>query len=83
MFFIITIECFILLSYCVTIGTSFRLEVCKMALKISDRIKLLREENGLSQEKFAHALCVSRMTINNYETGKRSLKYPETYLGSL
>ncbi len=40
--------------------------------KISDRLKLLRDESGLSQAEFAEKMGVNRMTINNYETDKRT-----------
>lgn len=38
---------------------------------VGQRIRLLREERKLSQAMLAEALLCSRMTINNYETGKR------------
>ena len=41
-------------------------------MKISERIKYLREENGMSQAELAKEMKVARMTINNYENGKRS-----------
>lgn len=40
--------------------------------KIADRLRLLREESGLSQSEFAAKMGVNRMTINNYETDKRT-----------
>lgn len=39
--------------------------------KIADHLRRLREESGLSQSEFAAKMGVNRMTINNYETGKR------------
>lgn len=39
---------------------------------IGKRIKALREERHLSQEKLAASLGVSRMTVNNYENEKRA-----------
>ncbi|WP_143322172.1 helix-turn-helix transcriptional regulator [Clostridium sp. HBUAS56010] len=39
---------------------------------IGKRIKVLREEKHLSQEKLAAELGVSRMTVNNYENEKRA-----------
>lgn len=39
---------------------------------IGKRIKYLRDERHLSQEKLAAALGVSRMTVNNYENEKRA-----------
>ncbi len=39
---------------------------------IGRRIKMLRDERHLSQEKLASVLGVSRMTVNNYENEKRA-----------
>jgi transcriptional regulator with XRE-family HTH domain len=39
---------------------------------IGKRIKTLREERHLSQERLAAELGVSRMTVNNYENEKRA-----------
>lgn len=39
---------------------------------IGKRIRTLREERHLSQEKLAVELGVSRMTVNNYENEKRA-----------
>jgi len=39
---------------------------------IGKRIRTLREERHLSQEKLAAELGVSRMTVNNYENEKRA-----------
>ena len=39
--------------------------------KVVDHLRRLREESGLSQSEFAGKMGVNRMTINNYETGKR------------
>ena len=38
---------------------------------IGERIKKLRDEKGMSQAELAKSLNCNRMTINNYETGKR------------
>lgn len=38
---------------------------------IGRRIKMLREDKGISQAELAAAVGVSRMSINNYENGKR------------
>ena len=38
---------------------------------IADRLKRLRDQHEISQMEFALAMGVNRMTINNYETGKR------------
>lgn len=35
-----------------------------------NRVELLRKEKGLSQEKFARKIRVSRQTISSIETGK-------------
>ncbi|MDD3253413.1 MAG: helix-turn-helix transcriptional regulator [Lachnospiraceae bacterium] len=40
-------------------------------ISIGDRIKFLREEKRMTQAQLAEALGVSRMTVNNYEQGKR------------
>lgn len=39
-------------------------------MSIQDRIKAVREELGLSQEKFGQRMGVSRDVINNLERGK-------------
>lgn len=39
-------------------------------MSIQDRIKTIREELGLSQEKFGRRMGVSRDVINNLERGK-------------
>ena len=39
-------------------------------MDISQKIKKIREENNLSQEKFAEAIGVSRQSIISYEKGK-------------
>ena len=33
-------------------------------------VEQLRKENGISQEAFAKAMCVSRQTISSIENGK-------------
>jgi len=40
-------------------------------LEFKERLQLLRALNGVSQEKFAKAIGVSRMSISHYETGSR------------
>ena len=42
-----------------------------MENRIADRLKRLREQHDISQMELALAMGVNRMTINNYETGKR------------
>lgn len=39
---------------------------------IGERLRLLREELGYSQSELAEKMNVNRMTINNYENGKRT-----------
>lgn len=48
----------------------FEVGNCKMPT-IGERIKELREERRISQSDLAGAIKVSRMTIQNYEQGKR------------
>ena len=38
---------------------------------IGERIRKLRDEQGISQAELAKIMNVNRMTVNNYETGKR------------
>lgn len=42
-------------------------------LKLAKKIKELRENMGLSQEKFANKLGLSRVAISQFENGKRGL----------
>lgn len=44
---------------------------------IAQRVKLLRQKNDLSQEDFARALGVSRVTLSQIEQGERELKQSE------
>ena len=41
-------------------------------LGFSERLQLLRGLNGVSQEKFAKALNISRISVSHYETGLRT-----------
>ena len=41
--------------------------MCKLLMKIGERIKLLRKEKGISVEKLADILDVSKTTIYRYE----------------
>jgi len=50
------------------------MEVGSLGKKNKVTIKQLREELGLSQEKFAKALGVRQATISDYERGKQ---YPK------
>lgn len=43
-----------------------------MSNVIGERLRILREEKKLSQADFAELMDVNRMTINNYENGKRT-----------
>lgn len=40
-------------------------------MMIGERMRNLRDEKGISQAELAKILNVNRMTVNNYETGKR------------
>ena len=42
------------------------------AIKFGRMIKNARETKGISQEKLARALNLSRISINNYEQGKQA-----------
>ena len=42
----------------------------KEVSKLKDRIKQIRKEAGLTQEKFAERLGLKRQTIATYETGR-------------
>ena len=42
-----------------------------MSTDLSQKIKGLREENGISQQKLAEMVFVSRSTVANWETGRR------------
>jgi transcriptional regulator with XRE-family HTH domain len=42
-------------------------------MKLSKKIKFLRVENNMSQEKLAEVLNVSRQSISKYENGAQSL----------
>lgn len=43
-------------------------------MKLSEKLQLLRKEKGLSQEKLAEILGVSRQAVSKWELGK---SYPE------
>lgn len=43
--------------------------------KLSDRLKMLREEPGISQYKLAEHLNLSRGLLSNYEQGSREPDY--------
>lgn len=46
-------------------------------MKLSDKLKRLREENALTQDKVAQSLNVSRQAVSNWEQGKR---YPDAIM---
>ena len=41
--------------------------------EVAKRVKKLRKKTGMSQEKFAEVIGVSRESVARYETGKRSM----------
>lgn len=46
-------------------------EIMSTAIKFGRMIKEAREVNGISQERLAGKLKLSRISINNYEQGKQ------------
>ena len=40
-------------------------------MDLKERLRLLREETGLTQKDFAKIMNIAKTTYNNYETGKR------------
>jgi len=44
-------------------------------LQISERLKQLRTEKGLTQEQAAKRVCVTRSTLSAYENGTRYPSY--------
>lgn len=47
--------------------------------EIGDRIKQVRTEEKLTQEKFADEIGVSRVSLANYESGKQSIYISDIY----
>jgi transcriptional regulator with XRE-family HTH domain len=45
--------------------------------KLGEKVKFLRESNGLSQQDFAHKIGVSRPTVSQIESGDRKLNPDE------
>jgi len=41
--------------------------------KFGEKVKLLRQEKGLSQEKFAHLADIDRTYISSIEKGERNV----------
>lgn len=50
------------------------------AIMFQDKIKNLRESKGLSQQKLAEELNISRSTIANYESGVRQPRTKDDWL---
>ena len=46
-------------------------------MNINERLKMLRESNGLSQEELARQAGLARSTISQIENGKRELNSVE------
>jgi len=40
-------------------------------MDLKDRLRILREEIGLTQKELAEKMNIAKTTYNNYETGKR------------
>lgn len=49
-------------------------------MNFSERLKLLREENNLTQNDLAEKLNISRQSVGNYEKGTRFPNDPELIL---
>ncbi len=47
-------------------------------VEFKDRLRILREESGLTQKELAKKLVMSHVTISDYETGKKSDPYMST-----
>ncbi|WP_163540899.1 helix-turn-helix domain-containing protein [Occultella kanbiaonis] len=50
----------------------------ELAVRLGDRVRTLREEQGMSQERLAELSEVSRNQIQNIEHSRNNLKDPET-----
>lgn len=48
-------------------------------MKFSQRLKILREEQDLTQEDLAKMVGVSSKTISRYESGESNPRYPRIY----
>ena len=42
-------------------------------MRMYSRLRVLREEQGLSQRTFAHILCMSQAGYSKYETGENDI----------
>ena len=50
-------------------------------MKFGQKLKILREEQGLTQEDLAKMVGVSSKTISRYESGESNPRYPKIYDG--
>lgn len=48
-------------------------------MKFGQRLKILREEQGLTQEDLAKMIGVSSKTVSRYESGESNPRYPKIY----
>jgi transcriptional regulator with XRE-family HTH domain len=48
-------------------------------MKFGQKLRVLREENGLSQAELAEKIGVSSKTISRYESGESNPRYPKIY----
>ncbi len=48
-------------------------------MKFGQRLKILREDQGLTQEDLAKMVGVSSKTISRYESGESNPRYPKIY----
>jgi transcriptional regulator with XRE-family HTH domain len=48
-------------------------------MKFGQRLKILREEQGMTQEDLAKMVGVSSKTISRYESGESNPRYPKIY----
>lgn len=50
-------------------------------MKFGQKLKILREERGLTQEDLSKMIGVSSKTISRYESGESNPRYPSIYDG--
>ncbi len=48
-------------------------------MKFGQKLKILREERGLTQEDLSKMIGVSSKTISRYESGESKPRYPRIY----
>lgn len=48
-------------------------------MKFGQKLKILREEQGLTQDDLAKMVGVSSKTISRYESGESNPRYPRIY----